>query len=226
MCEIVRHALQQAFSLLEGPYDDKTFRQVQALEKKADHYEDHLGSYLVRLSRCELSEEDGRRVSILLHSIGDLERMSDHAVELAQSAREIAEKKLSFSAAAKQELQVLTAALRDMITRTASAFIASDLPLAATVEPLEQVIDELNARIKKNHIERLKSGVCTMEMGFILSDISTGCERIADHCSNIAVCQIQVHRGSLDTHRYRSGIQHTDGFDEAKAAFARRYPLP
>jgi phosphate:Na+ symporter len=165
-------------------------------------------------------------VSILLHSIGDLERMSDHAVELAQSAREIVEKKLSFSAAAKQELQVLTAALRDMITRTASAFIASDLPLAATVEPLEQVIDELNARIKKNHIERLKSGVCTMEMGFILSDISTGCERIADHCSNIAVCQIQVHRGSLDTHRYRSGIQHTDGFDEAKAAFARRYPLP
>lgn len=226
MCEICKTALLGAFDLIEGDYNDAAEQQIEALEKKVDHYEDKLGTYLVKLSRYELSEEDSQKISILLHSIGDLERMSDHSVEIARSAKEIAEKGMKFSDAAKAEMQVFSAALRDIVIRTSEVFETADVKLAATVEPLEQVIDGLNTKIKQNHVERLKKDQCSMEMGFILADISTCYERIADHCSNLAVCQIQVHKGEYDTHEYLHEIKHkSEEFDRAKSKFAELYHL-
>ncbi len=226
MCELCKTALFEAFDLIEGSYDEKAEQHIEALEQKVDNYEDKLGTYLVKLSRYELSEEDSQKISILLHSIGDLERMSDHSVELARSAKEMAEKGLAFTDTARSEMQVFSAALRDIVGRTSTVFETEDVRLAATVEPLEQVIDDLNAQIKQNHIERLKDGKCSMEMGFILADISTCYERIADHCSNLAVCQIQVHKGEYDTHEYLYGVKHkNEEFDRAKSRFSEQYRL-
>ncbi len=226
MCELCKDGLLGAFSLIQGKYDEGVEQHIEALEAKVDNYEDKLGTYLVKLSKFELSEEDSQKISILLHSIGDLERMSDHSVELARSAKEITEKNLSFSESAKREMDVFSAALTDIVTRTSKVFETEDIALAKTVEPLEQVIDGLNAQIKQNHVERLKSGECSIEMGFILSDISTCYERIADHCSNLAVCQIQVHKGEYDTHEYLQGIKiGSEEFDRAKAKFASAYHL-
>lgn len=219
MCEICKTGLLEAFDLVIGKYDESS-------EQKIDHFEDKLGTYLVKLSKFELSQEDSRKISILLHSIGDIERMSDHSVELARSAREMDEKGMTFSGSARNEMQVFTDALRDIVTRTSEVFEKEDVALARTVEPLEQVIDDLNAQIKQNHVERLKNGECTIEMGFVLSDISTCYERIADHCSNLAVCQIQVHKGEYDTHKYLQAVkQKNKVFDREKEKFALAYHL-
>ena len=226
MCEICKTGLLEAFDLVIGKYDESSEQKIEALEQKVDHFEDKLGTYLVKLSKYELSQEDSRKISILLHSIGDIERMSDHSVELARSAREMDEKGMTFSSSARNEMQVFTDALRDIVTRTSEVFEKEDVALARTVEPLEQVIDDLNARIKQNHVERLKNGECTIEMGFVLSDISTCYERIADHCSNLAVCQIQVHKGEYDTHEYLQAVkQKNEVFDREKEKFALAYHL-
>ena len=226
MCEICKTGLLEAFDLVIGKYDESSEQKIEALEQKVDHFEDKLGTYLVKLSKFELSQEDSRKISILLHSIGDIERMSDHSVELARSAREMDEKRMTFSGSARNEMQVFTDALRDIVTRTSEVFEKEDVALARTVEPLEQVIDDLNAQIKQNHVERLKNGECTIEMGFVLSDISTCYERIADHCSNLAVCQIQVHKGEYDTHEYLQAVkQKNEVFDREKEKFALAYHL-
>ena len=226
MCEICKTGLLKAFDLIVGRYDESTEQEIEALEQKVDNYEDKLGTYLVKLSKYELSQEDSQKISILLHSIGDIERMSDHSVELARSAKEMADKEMTFSESARKEMLVFSDALRDIVTRTSKVFETEDLELARTVEPLEQVIDDLNAKIKANHVERLKNGECTIEMGFVLSDISTCYERIADHCSNLAVCQIQVHKGEYDTHEYLQGVKHkNEVFDREKEKFAVAYHL-
>ncbi len=226
MCEICKTGLLKAFDLIVGRYDESAEQEIEALEQKVDNYEDKLGTYLVKLSKYELSQEDSQKISILLHSIGDIERMSDHSVELARSAKEMADKEMTFSESARKEMLVFSDALRDIVTRTSKVFETEDLELARTVEPLEQVIDDLNAKIKANHVERLKNGECTIEMGFVLSDISTCYERIADHCSNLAVCQIQVHKGEYDTHEYLQGVKHkNEVFDREKEKFAVAYHL-
>ena len=226
MCEICKTGLLRAFDLIVGKYDETFEQEIEALEQKVDNYEDKLGTYLVKLSKYELSQQDSQKISILLHSIGDIERMSDHSVELARSAKEIADKGLGFSESARKEMLVFSDALRDIVTRTSQVFETEDIGLAETVEPLEQVIDDLNAQIKQNHVERLKNGECTIEMGFVLSDISTCYERIADHCSNLAVCQIQVHKGEYDTHEYLQGVKRkSEEFDRQKEQFAAAYHL-
>ena len=226
MCEICKTGLLKAFDLIVGRYDESAEQEIEALEQKVDNYEDKLGTYLVKLSKYELSQEDSQKISILLHSIGDIERMSDHSVELARSAKEMADKEMTFSESARKEMLVFSDALLDIVTRTSKVFETEDLELARTVEPLEQVIDDLNAKIKANHVERLKNGECTIEMGFVLSDISTCYERIADHCSNLAVCQIQVHKGEYDTHEYLQGVKHkNEVFDREKEKFAVAYHL-
>ncbi len=226
MCEICKNGLLCAFDLIAGRYDESSEQEIEALEQKVDNYEDKLGTYLVKLSKYELSQQDSRKISILLHSIGDIERMSDHSVELARSAKEISDKGLVFSESARREMQVFSDALRDIVTRTSQVFETEDISLAETIEPLEQVIDDLNAKIKQNHVERLKNGECTIEMGFVLSDISTCYERIADHCSNLAVCQIQVHKGEYDTHEYLQGVKRgSEEFDRQKDQFAAAYHL-
>ena len=211
MAELTREAIFSAIDLLDGgEFTDEKAARIEALETKIDHYEDHLGTYMVKLSREKLSREDGHTVSLLLHSISDFERISDHAVNLLDSAREMHDKQLSFSPRAAQELHVFADAVRDIVSRAMQSFLEGSPTLAKTVEPLEECIDAINVSMKSRHIERLTSGQCTIELGFILSDISTNFERVADHCSNIAIYQIQVRNDEYDTHEYLLNMKRGD----------------
>ncbi|HIS95156.1 MAG TPA: Na/Pi cotransporter family protein [Candidatus Ventricola gallistercoris] len=229
MAELTRESIFGAIALIAGePVTDEKMERIEALETKIDHYEDKLGTYMVKLSRAKLSREDGHTISVLLHSISDLERISDHAVNLLDSAREMRDKKLSFSKPAAAELHVFAEAVRDIVNRSIDSFLKGDVELAKSVEPLEACIDDINVNIKSRHIDRLTSGQCTIEMGFVLTDISTNFERVSDHCSNIAVYQIQVPKDEYDTHEYLQNVKHQDHdeFDREEMAYERRYRLP
>lgn len=188
-------------------FSEKTAEQINETEERLDAYEDKLGSYLVRLSAEALSQHDSHVVSKMLHAIGDFERLGDHALNLLHSVREMHDKGIVFSASAQQELSVLTAAIREILRLTCEAYDTGDTAVAARVEPLEQVIDGLISRIRGNHIDRLCSGACSIESGFILSDVLTNYERISDHCSNVAVAIIEVEQNSFDTHKYLNGVK-------------------
>ena len=188
-------------------FSEKTAEQINETEERLDSYEDKLGTYLVRLSAEALSQHDSQVVSKMLHAIGDFERLGDHALNLLRSAREMHDKEIVFTAPAQQELGVLTAAIREILRLTCDAYKSSDTAIAARVEPLEQVIDGLISRIRGNHINRLRSGECSIESGFILSDVLTNYERISDHCSNVAVAVIEVEQNSFDTHKYLNGVK-------------------
>lgn len=218
MAVMAESSIYSALTLVHK-YDRKLSEQVGSNEQKIDMYEDKLGTYLVSLSKNELSDSDNREISKLLHSIGDFERMGDHAVNLLKTAREIDEKQIRFSADAERELSVLEDALREIIKMTMGAFCNNDLTAAHNVEPLEQVIDELIASVKSHHVNRLQKGNCTIELGFVLNDILTNYERISDHCSNIAVTLIEIEQNVYDTHEYLSDVK--TGKDEFfKKAFA------
>lgn len=226
MSRLARDTLLQSLSLLDR-YDEKTAKKVERSEDRLDFYEDKLGTLLVRLSSKALSDADSRNVSKQLHTIGDFERIGDHAVNLWKAAEEMHEKRLQFTGPALQEVQTLTAALREILELTTRAFEQDDLSLAKEVEPLEQVIDCLIADIKSNHVMRLKGGQCTIEMGFILSDVLTNCERVSDHCSNIAVAQIETEQNAYEAHEYLNGVKNAGNAD-FQAAFDRyraRYSL-
>lgn len=199
-------------------FDEKLAEQVRVDEKALDKYEDKLGSFLVKISSKELSKTDSKEASKLLHTIGDFERIGDHAVNLLGVAKEIADKDISFSGKAKEELKVLSAALEEIVTITVTAFSENNLDLAKDVEPLEQVVDRLTAQIKANHITRLQRGDCTIELGFVLSDLLNNFERVSDHCSNIAVAMIEVARDSFDTHKYLKAVK-----SESNADFSERF---
>ncbi len=195
----------EAFKISAGLIDDfseKTAARVTELEEIIDIYEDRLGTYMVKLSREAISVEDSHQVAKILHTINDFERMGDHACNLVKVGREIHDKKISFSPEAKAELAVLNAALLEIVDLTEKAFCENDVSLAARVEPLEQVIDRIIFRIKNNHINRLQKGNCTIELGFVLSDLVTNFERVSDHCSNIAVTIIEAEHDSYKTHEY------------------------
>ena len=209
-------------------FDKKSAARVINLEELVDHYEDELGSYLVKLSSRHLSEKDSQELSVLLHCIGDFERISDHAINIMESAREMNDKNLSFSKKAEEELSVFTGAIKDIVNTSILVFQEEDLKLALQVEPLEEVIDHLNVEVKKRHIKRLRKGKCTIEMGFVLSDISTNYERVSDHCSNIALCLLQLNEDNFDTHMYQENISASDN-KEFNAEYKRlrtRYQLP
>lgn len=220
-------AMNLAIDLL-GEYSDKTADRVEKLENQIDQYEDALGTYLVKLSGRELSIKDSRILSVLLHCIGDFERISDHAVNIRDAAVEMHKKDLKFSEKAKQELRVFSNAIRDILDRAVMAFETGDVELAKEVEPLEQVVDALNKEEKQRHINRLRTGTCTIELGFILSDISTNFERAADHCSNIAVCLLQVDEGGFDTHEYLDILkeENSEEFQHEYMELSERYALP
>ena len=220
-------AMNLAIDLL-GEYSDKTADRVEKLENQIDQYEDALGTYLVKLSGRELSIKDSRVLSVLLHCIGDFERISDHAVNIRDAAVEMHKKDLKFSEKAKQELRVFSNAIRDILDRAEMAFETGDVELAKEVEPLEQVVDALNKEEKQRHINRLRTGTCTIELGFILSDISTNFERAADHCSNIAVCLLQVDEGGFDTHEYLDILkeENSEEFQHEYMELSERYALP
>ena len=201
MAEESHDALFTALKLVDK-YSDDDAERVQDMESRVDRYEDELGTYLVKLSHKDISEADSHSLSIMLHCIGDFERISDHAINIMESAQELHEKGLQFSENAKKDLEVLGEAVEDIINTAYEVFDRQDLQLAKKIEPLEEVIDELSREVKRRHVQRLRSGECTIEMGFILSDITTCLERVADHCSNIGVCVTQVNEDLYDTHSY------------------------
>ena len=205
MANHARDALFLAMELIDK-FDQKESEKVIELEELVDYYEDELGSYLVKLSSKHLSEKDSQELSVLLHCIGDFERISDHAINIMESAREMYEKKLAFSKKAQEELVIFTGAIKDIVSTSVRIFQEEDLKLAGMVEPLEEVIDYLNSEMKKRHIKRLRKGKCTIEMGFILSDITTNYERVSDHCSNIALCLLQLNEENFDTHEYQYNL--------------------
>lgn len=225
MAYVAKQSMIDAMELL-FTYNDKKASGVKDLEGEVDIYEDRLGSYLVKLSGFDLSDADSRQISKLLHTIGDFERMSDHAVNIMEAAKEIEEKRVSLSPEGMKEIRVATAALHEIMDIAIKAFDENDLELAYHVEPLEQVVDGIIETIKLNHINRLQSGRCTIQQGFVLSDILTNYERVSDHCSNIAVAMIELSKSTFDTHEYLDKLKAMDDpefrkmFTEYKAKYA------
>lgn len=226
MAYVAKDAMDQAMDLLFA-YDAKKDETVVKLEGEADIYEDRLGSYMVKLSGCDLSDADSKQISKLLHTIGDFERISDHAVNIVEAAREIHEKKVDLSEEGLKEIRVATKALREILEMAIKAFDTEDLELASHVEPLEQVMDDLIETIKRNHVNRLQKGRCTIQHGFVLADILTNYERVSDHCSNIAVAMIELSKASFETHEYLDRLKAKDdpAFRQMYAAYKEKYAL-
>ena len=220
MAELARVGVVQAMSLTHK-WDDSLAQKVREEEEKVDKYEDALGTYLVKLSSREMSHADSQSVNTLLHTISDFERISDHSVNILHSAEEIHTKSIKFSQDAQEELQVLEGAVQDVLSRTTDAFRKGDLHLAGKVEPLETVVDELVRAIKARHVARLQTGSCSIEYGFVLEDLLTNYERVCDHCSNVAVAQIEVAQDSFDTHAYLNDLRYGNETKESEQ-FQRR----
>lgn len=227
MSELTKKVLQGAVALV-GAYGEEAAQKVAALEEQVDRYEDEIGTYLVKLAAKDLSERDSRTVSELLHCIGDFERISDHAVNIADAARKMRRKDMDFSKKAAEELAVYTEAVFEVVDVSFQAFAAGQRDLAQEVEPIEEVIDELHKEINRRHMKRLRKGKCTIEMGFILSDITTSYERISDHCSNIAVTMLQVEEDVYDAHEYILSMRNKnkEEFEREVFHFRNRFMLP
>lgn len=209
-------------------YDKKKAGQIAQMEEHVDHYEDVLGTYLVKLNNCDLTQQDSRLLSVLLHCMSDFERISDHALNLMESAKRMHSKELEFSKRAMEEMLVFIEAVHDIVDATIRAFSSEDLEAAKHIEPFEQVIDSLNIEVRQRHIKRLRKGKCTIELGILLEDIITDFERVADHCSNIAVCMLRVNEDGFDTHEYLDVLkeEQADWFKKEYTALAERYALP
>lgn len=227
MAHLSYNAFANAVEMLSS-YDEKTAAQIHSAEERVDQYEDKLGTYLVKLSSKNLSFSDSRDISKLLHSIGDFERISDHAVNVLEAAQEIRDKKLTFSDDANRELRVAMDAVLEVLNLAIDAFIRDDVRAAEMVEPLEQVVDDLKNELKRRHVQRLQQGGCTIELGFVFSDILTNFERVSDHCSNIAVAIIELSHNSFDTHEYLHEVKSggNKDFIEHYNEFSRKYTLP
>ncbi len=226
MAKISISSLQNAIGMLDS-YDEKTASEIREIEEKVDSYEDMLGSYLVKLSARSLTTSESHEVTKLLHLIGDFERISDHALNLVESAEEIKAKNITFSDEAKNELASLKSAVLDILSMTENAYIENDIALAMKVEPLEQVVDYLKDHIRLQHILRLQNSKCTIEHGFVLSDILTNLERVSDHCSNIAGCLVEMSaKNALDLHGYLRGIKKSgEDFEQLYKEYMRKYTI-
>ncbi|MDD6540311.1 MAG: Na/Pi cotransporter family protein [Firmicutes bacterium] len=193
---------------LYSNFDQAVFDKIKASEQEIDHYEDQIGKYLVQLGKKNMSSEDSRCLSLELQAVGDLERISDHSLNLAESAQELHDKGLSFSESAKEDIRVLSEAVLDILANAVRAFVNEETTSASNVEPLEEVIDEITVLMRQRHIERLKSGDCSIELGFILADMLTNMERISDHCSNLAIYVIQMlDKNTLESHEYLDTLE-------------------
>ena len=226
MAELSCVALLDSIRIFDA-YDEKTASAIRAAEDRADILEDEIGSYLVRLSGQSMEESDSHEVTKLLRLIGDFERISDHAVNILESAEELREKKIEFSPEAQRELTVLMAAVREIVELTQKCFVQGDFAAAAMIEPLEQHIDKLRDQIKLHHILRLRKSECTIEHGFVLSDILTNLERVSDHCSNVAGCVIEISRhDALDMHRYLTEVKQGGAeYDRLYQEYRNKYAL-
>lgn len=226
MAETSVNALKQSLDLLFN-YNEKAATAVRADEDKTDKYEDNLGSYLVKLSNENMSEADNHEVSKLLHMIGDFERIGDHAVNIVESADEATSKGLSFSIEAQKEIGVMIDAVKEILDLSLDAFKNNDISKAYSVEPLEEVVDNLKLKLKSAHVNRLRRNECTIEMGFIHSDLLTNLERVSDHCSNIAACMIEIAHNSFEMHGYINTLDkdHNDIYTERYAHYSEKYSL-
>ncbi len=209
MAEYARTSLIKSIGLISS-YDGETVNYIKETESLIDKYEDKLGTYLVRLSNNELSENLSHSIARMLHSIGDFERIGDHALNICKVAEEMHNKGISFSDEAKREIAVITNAVTEILNMTVDSFVNDDIETASHVEPLEQVIDKLNKRLKARHVARLQNGECTIELGFVFTDLLTNYERVSDHCSNIAVYTMQLPSDKLDAHKYLAKIKNSE----------------
>ena len=227
MAQLSRDCVFRAMDMI-GSYTEEADAYVSLLESKIDRYEDALGAYIVKLEREELNRDDSKMLNLILHSIGDLERISDHAVNIVEAAEEMHSKKIKFSQQALRELPVIVNAVSEILDMSINAFVNNDVNLAKNVEPLEDVIDQLRSDLKTRHIERLRNGKCTIELGFILQDLLTNFERVSDHCSNIAVYLIQISDNSMDTHEYMNELKKLDRseFMDEFNDYKNKYILP
>ena len=227
MAEIAKKAIYLALDNI-GNYKEEDYIRVQEMEAEVDRYEDALGSYLVKLNNKDLSPRDSRSVSVILHCINDFERISDHAVNIIDSAKEMNDKQLSFSVNAMKEFEVYVTAVHKIVHMAVNAYIHNDLENAKVVEPLEQVINGLNAEMKQRHIRRLRKGKCTIELGWILQDLLTSIERVSDHCSNVAVCMIEVKDDEFDTHSYLETLKENnfEWYKNAIYKYRKEFALP
>ena len=219
----------ESFNLAVGlfnEYDQEVFDDVQRLEKQIDRFQDRLGGFLLKIVSREITTQDNRAVTIILNSISDIERISDHAYSLANGAKRLHNEKLHFSDLAMTELNAFSTAVRDVIRLTIEAFRDEDMAKAKLVEPLEEVIDHITEVIKLRHIERLRLGVCSIETGLLFTDISNSLERISDHCSNIAVTLIEIPSGSHDAHKYLRRLRKDTVFQDNVDRYLEKYALP
>lgn len=215
-----------ALNVLHG-YNEDVAKEIREKEQLIDTYEDMLGSYLVKLSGKNLTQTDSQTLSILLHCTSDLERISDHAVNILDSVVEMKDRKQEFSKKAMKELDILISAVHNIVEMTVGIFTNKDIEGARLVEPLEEVIDGLNVALRQNHIRRLRNGKCTIELGILLEDIITDLERVSDHCSNVAVCMIQVSEDVFDTHEYiDSNVKQTQWFADEVSKWQQIYRIP
>lgn len=226
MAEISVTSLKTSLNMLTG-YDSDTADKIRKSEDKVDHYEDILGTYLVKLSRHQISDSDSAEVSKLLKAIGDFERISDHSVNILESAEELTKKDIHFTAGAQKELDTLCSAVSEILTLSFRAFVNTDLQAARDVEPLEQVIDGLKANSRDDHIKRLKNGECSIEAGFVWADLLTNLERTSDHCSNIAVCVIDATQHNMNVHQSLRTMKREDPYFEKRyLEYAKKYIAP
>ena len=226
MADTAQENLLRALKLLSN-WSEAEFAAVERLEAQVDTYEDKLGTYLVQVNRQELEPGQNKEISKFLHCISDIERISDHAMNVGETAREIAEKKVVFSPEAKRELNALIAAVEEIVGLAMDAFEAENTKEAYRVEPLEEMIDMLCDELKLHHVNRVQAGQCTLDQGFVFNDLITDLERVADHCSNIAVAMIELEAGAFDTHEYLNSLRevHTDSFDRYFELYKEKYDL-
>ena len=226
MAEEAKRNFVEAVALLHG-FSDERYKLVEDLEKSVDRYEDKLGTYLVKVTEREMTVRQNAEVSKFLHTLSDFERISDHALNIAEGAKELHEKNLYFSDAAAHELEVVEAALTEILSTAIRSFVNNDLQLAARVEPLEELIDNLCDELKLHHVDRLQKGLCTLGQGFVFNDLLTNYERVADHCSNIAVAMIELESDSFDTHEYLNSVKEmkSDTFARYYEEYSRIYQI-
>ncbi|MBQ7755835.1 MAG: Na/Pi cotransporter family protein [Oscillospiraceae bacterium] len=226
MADITRDSMLRAVEITNG-YNEELDKYIYETESRIDNYEDKLGTYLVKISANELSAEDGKNISTLLHCIGDFERISDHATNIVKASKEMNDKGIVFSGDAKKELDIMSRAVADVLNLTVEAFINNDLEKAHKVEPLEEVIDGLKTRLKSRHVKRLRDGECTIELGFVFADFITNFERVSDHCSNIAVCLIQMADANFEVHDYIHELKASgEEFEKMVEEYQQIYKLP
>ena len=227
MAEITYDSLKEAIPMLFH-FDKHIAENVEYKENLVDRYDDEISSYLVKLSSRNLSVRDSHKLNMLLHSIGDLERISDHAMNIVDSAREINKKEQSFSAKAVEELKIFSQAVEDILADAVKMLETEDEIAAKAIEPFEEVIDVIQKEMKKRHTKRLRKGKCTAEMGFVLSDITNNYERIADHCSNLAINVMQLYEDDTHAHEYIDTLQKDEGsfFAVKFQEYLKRYELP